>query len=206
MSRRRKRGLSSDDLEVWRNVTKSLTPLTPGPIENPGADASSNTPDPSPAVAPKKPVFRAVQLRRPATAIPEPRVSIDVAPDPVAALRSAKSNLDRRNYDRLRKGKFAPERRIDLHGMTVATAQAALTRFVFSAYSDELRVVLIITGKGRTGPVDDGVIPRRRGVIRQSVPHWLKSPPLGDMVVQTLPAADRHGGSGAFYVYLKRRR
>lgn len=201
MSRRRKSGLTPDDLEVWQTVTQSLTPLGRATPLTPTETGQGDTPK-----KPTKPLFRAVHLRKPDTAIAQPRVTIDVAPDPVSALRNAKPNLDRRNYERLRKGKFNPERRIDLHGMTVARAQAALTRFIFSAYSDELRVVLVITGKGRIAPDDDGVIPQRRGVIRQSISHWLSSPPLGSMVLQTLPAADRHGGSGAFYVYLKRRR
>lgn len=205
MSRRKKRGLTPEDLELWQTVTKSMVPLSPAQANQGEAEDVSAPPAPSGRKR-QKPIFAAVKLPRPATAIPQPKITTDVSRDPVQELRQAPSRLDKRNYDRLRKGKLKPERRIDLHGMRIATAQVSLRNFIMSAYSDELRVVLVITGKGRTAPVDDGVIPQRRGVIRQSVPHWLSTPPLRDLVVQTLPASDRHGGSGAFYVYLKRRR
>jgi DNA-nicking Smr family endonuclease len=64
--------------------------------------------------------------------------------------------------------------------------------------------VLVITGKGKPGREDD--YPHRQGgVLRQQVPHWLRLPPLGLAVQQVAEAHLRHGGSGACYVYLRRR-
>lgn len=107
----------------------------------------------------------------------------------------------------MQRGKLKPEARIDLHGMTLADAHPALTRFVLDGYDRGLRLLLVITGKGQgADPADDGPIPIRRGVLRQQVPGWLIAPPLGAMVLDVRPAHQRHGGSGAYYVYLKRRR
>jgi DNA-nicking Smr family endonuclease len=48
-------------------------------------------------------------------------------------------------------------------------------------------------------------IPRPIGALRHQVPHWLRLPPLSLAVQQVAEAHLKHGGSGAFYVYLRRR-
>ena len=84
-------------------------------------------------------------------------------------------------------------------------AHPALVRFILRAQSDGKRLVLVITGKGRPG--DEAVLyPTPRGILRRQVPHWLDIPPLAQAVLQVTPAHIRHGGDGAFYVYLKRGR
>jgi DNA-nicking Smr family endonuclease len=113
--------------------------------------------------------------------------------------------MDRRRFERLRRGKITPDARLDLHGMTSERAHSALTGFVLDAHARGLRLLLVITGKGRPG--DPGtVIPERHGILRHSLPHWLAAPPLGARVLQVAPAHQRHGGGGAFYVYLRRSR
>ena len=101
------------------------------------------------------------------------------------------------------KGKLAPDARIDLHGMTVSEAHPELIRFILNAYSDGLRLVLVITGKGKAGP-DVGPIPQRYGVLKHQVPNWLRSAPLGGLILQVSEAHLKHGGAGALYVYLRR--
>ena len=66
------------------------------------------------------------------------------------------------------------------------------------------RLVLVITGKGKRRD-DDGPIPERLGALRHQVPHWLHAPPLSGAVQQIAQAHLRHGGGGAYYVYLRRR-
>ncbi len=105
----------------------------------------------------------------------------------------------------MRRGKLVPEAKIDLHGMTQAEALPELIGFVMQAAQRNLRLVLVITGKGR-GRDDDGPIPERVGVLRQNVPDWLRRPPLGSIVQGVVPAHQRHGGGGALYVYLRRLR
>jgi DNA-nicking Smr family endonuclease len=113
--------------------------------------------------------------------------------------------MDRRRFDRLRHGRYEPEARLDLHGMDSARAHAALADFIRSAHAGGLRLVLVITGKGRTGDAD-GVMPQRTGILRHTVPHWLAAPPLSGRILQVASAHNRHGGGGAFYVYLRRSR
>ncbi|MFV2002190.1 MAG: Smr/MutS family protein, partial [Paracoccaceae bacterium] len=87
----------------------------------------------------------------------------------------------------------------------LAEAHPALIGFVLGAHSAGRRLVLVITGKGKPG-TDAGPIPERRGVLKHQVPGWLAGSALRPAVLQVTQAHLRHGGSGAYYVYLKRRR
>jgi len=86
--------------------------------------------------------------------------------------------------------------RLDLHGMTQEAAHAALNGFVLRAYDSGRRCLLVITGKGRLGS----------GVLRAEVPRWLNQTPLRERVLGFSYAKARHGGEGALYVLVKRRR
>jgi len=106
----------------------------------------------------------------------------------------------------LRKGERAPDARVDLHGMTLDRAHAALTRFILTEQQRGTRCVLVITGKGgdyrgRAAGFGDG-----RGALKQDVPRWLREPTLAGSVVGVFQAHRRHGGEGALYVYLRRPR
>jgi DNA-nicking Smr family endonuclease len=89
--------------------------------------------------------------------------------------------------------------------MTLAQAHSALTGFLMGAHARGNRLVLVITGKGRRGE-DEGPIPLRPGLLKHQVPVWLRSAPLGPVVLQVAEAHVSHGGAGAYYVYLRRRR
>jgi DNA-nicking Smr family endonuclease len=93
---------------------------------------------------------------------------------------------------RLRSGRLEPEARIDLHGHSYEGAYRALVSFLIRAYGDGKRLVLVITGKG--------------GVLRPQLPLWLNGPELQDVVIGMREAHAKHGGGGAFYVALHRRK
>jgi DNA-nicking Smr family endonuclease len=112
--------------------------------------------------------------------------------------------MDAKTHGKMTRGKLAPEARIDLHGMTLAEAHPELIRFILNAQAQGLRLVLVITGKGKRRD-DPGPIPQRVGALRHQVPHWLRLPPLGPAVLQISEAHLKHGGAGAYYVYLRRR-
>jgi DNA-nicking Smr family endonuclease len=193
----RRRSLTPEDRRLWDQVAATARPLAPHPappvVPAPPEPASP----PSPAVRP------AVEPPRRATP-PRPPATPDSASDPHAALDRANPHMDRRRFDKLRRGRLDPEARLDLHGMTSERAHAELTGFILSAHARDLRLVLVITGKGRAD--DAPHQPRRHGILRHSLPHWLAAPPLNGRILQVTPAHQRHGGAGAFYVYLRRRR
>ena len=113
--------------------------------------------------------------------------------------------MDMKAFTKLKKGKLEPEDTLDLHGMTFETAFPALSSFISRAHSTQKRLVLVITGKGKN--TDPGyAVPQRNGVLRSQVPIWLKEPRLSSLVLQIERAHHRHGGLGAFYIYLRRNR
>ncbi len=187
MSRRRK--LSEAEQALWQSVARTIRPL---PDRRAPEAPPSEAPPPEP-LAPDKPPAASPPTMR--AAPPRP------APAPAAADARAASQLDGRRAEKLRRGRLPVEARLDLHGMTVAEAQPALTRFILSARARGLRLVLVITGKGRGGAAPWW---EERGVLRRQVPQWLRMPPLRDAVVEVCPAHARHGGEGAYYVYLRR--
>jgi DNA-nicking Smr family endonuclease len=133
--------------------------------------------------------------------LPERR---DLAAEPGEALRGTALQMDAKTHGKMTRGKLQPEARIDLHGMTLAEAHPELIHFVLNAQAQGMRLVLVITGKGKRRD-DGGPIPQRVGALRHQVPNWLHLPPLGPAVLQVTEAHHRHGGSGAYYVYLRRR-
>ena len=136
---------------------------------------------------------------------PGPATAIDLAPSPGQALAALPLRMDAKTHGKMTRGRLVPEARLDLHGLTLAEAQPELVRFVLNAQTGGLRLVLVITGKGKVRD-DQGPIPQRTGLLRHQVPVWLRQAPLGPAVLQVTEAHLKHGGSGAYYVYLRRGR
>ena len=134
-----------------------------------------------------------------------PRTTVRTAPSIAEDVRSRPVHMDKKAFSQLKRGKLRPEGKLDLHGMTLDRAHPALTRFILSAHAQGKRLVLVVTGKGKDRD-EGGPIPVRYGVLRHQVPQWLAMPPLSSAVLQVAQAHDRHGGGGAYYVYLRRRR
>ena len=153
---------------------------------------------PAPASAPAQP-FRIGQSAstRPAPDAPAPTVRDELAGAPLA--------MDKRTHRAMSRGRLTPEGRLDLHGMTLAEAEPALRGFVLASHAAGRRLVLVITGKGGRAR-EEWPIPVSPGALRRQVPVWLHRPPLAALVQQVAPAHRRHGGDGALYVYLRRRR
>jgi DNA-nicking Smr family endonuclease len=192
----RRRRLSSEEEDLWHAVARTARALHPARPRPPEADP----PPQPPALHHAKPRISPFILGE-KTRIVERR---DLAPGPAEVLGKAPLQMDAKTHGKMTRGKLQPEARIDLHGMTLAEAHPELIRFILNAHSDGLRLVLVITGKGKRRD-DGGPIPQRVGALRHQVPGWLHLPPLGPAVLQVTEAHQKHGGSGAYYVYLRRR-
>jgi DNA-nicking Smr family endonuclease len=170
------------DALLWRRVIESVQPLRrrPAPVFAPAPPAPSAAgPAPRPA-RPRGPVPRPVgPPPRPEAAPPELRAG--VAP-----------GVDRATQDRLKRGQLPIEGKLDLHGMDRARAHRALGRFLEGAAGQGKRCLLVVTGKS--------------GVLREEVPRWLNQQPNRARLIAFAAAQPRHGGAGALYLLLKRRR
>ena len=179
---RRFRPLSPEERRLWGQVARSVKPLK-----------GKLPPEPEPE-------------ERQSTA-PAPEI---VLPPPPAAAPAKKpavpplAPLERKTVKALRRGTRAVDSVIDLHGMRQDEAHFALLNFLHRAQRSGCGVVLVITGKG--GAAGGYGLFEERGVLRRMVPHWLRLPELRSLVVGVEEASPQHGGSGALYVRLRRRR
>jgi DNA-nicking Smr family endonuclease len=199
---KRRRLLSAEERELWEKVAASTHarnrhPPISAETETEPAERHGHHP-------PKKPRFEMKDFRIGQQA-PELGWRLDLAPSVAEHLHRQPIVMDRKAHRDMTRGKLDPEARIDLHGMTLAQAHPELVHFILSSQDRGCRLVLVITGKGKRG-LDDGPIPQRQGVLRHQVPQWLRLPPLGPAVMQVTEAHLKHGGSGAYYVYLRRMR
>ena len=170
---------SREDRALWRRTMRDVTPLAP--------DRPARAPDEpdAPQATPARPDRLAHAPVKRAASLP-----------PLAPGDSP--GVDRRTADKFRRGQLAVDARLDLHGMTQDEAHRALAGFIRRGHEEGLRAVLVITGKGGFGDA--------RGVLRNAVPRWLNESDLRPRVLSCAWAQPKHGGAGALYVLLRRRR
>lgn len=187
------RRLDPDEAALWKRVAATVAPLakTPAPLAQPTPPTVR-----PPAPQPRSTAVPAAAPRKP-TPLPPPRRV------------HGQATLDGHWDRRLRKGLVRPDMSIDLHGHTLASAQALLEAAIGRALLRGARVFLVVAGRLRPGadrmPVMHGD-PRPRGAIRASLPDWLAVSPHADQIVALRPAHVSHGGAGAVYVILRRSR
>ncbi|MGE0767994.1 MAG: Smr/MutS family protein [Hyphomicrobiaceae bacterium] len=156
------------------------------------------------------------RLQKAAAKTPPPRREAPPAASPRAATAASARpgsvpGVDRRKARRIAAGTIEIEARLDLHGLTQSAAHGRLAGFLQKASARGLRTVLVITGKGGTrqqpaSPAAGWWETEEVGVLRRSVPRWLAEPPLRAIVIGCQPAAAHHGGEGALYILLRRRK
>ena len=176
-------GLNDDEI-VWQRVTQGITPLSG---RNLTISSSSSV---KKLAYPAKPAQKISKKKllplNSSNEILHPLLPIDLR-------EGNRAGLDGRTQRRLVRGDMQIDRRLDLHGYTAARAEIRLKRFIEDASYAGSRCVLVITGKGA-------------GVLKGHMPRWLKKPPLLSLVLALAEARPADGGSGAFYVLLRRRR
>jgi len=105
----------------------------------------------------------------------------------------ARPNITRKVMRQLRRGQYAIQDEIDLHGMTLEEARTALHAFIGAATARRAHCVRVIHGKGLgSGP--------RGPVLKSGVNRWLRR---WDSVAAFCSAQPQHGGTGAAYVLLR---
>lgn len=98
----------------------------------------------------------------------------------------------------LKKGRFSYQAYIDLHGCTREEALELVTRFIRDSHARGLRCVLVVSGKGLNSK-------NREPVLKNQLVRWFLCAPLKRFVLAFASARSCDGGSGAFYVLLRRR-
>jgi DNA-nicking Smr family endonuclease len=163
------RRLSAEERALWRKVVESVRPLHE-------------------TVAHKEEFVAAAPKPQPA------------GPVPAAVSKAAPGTTLDGTWDRrLSRGLVQPDRTLDLHGHSLATAYGLLDHRLEQAIAAGNRVLLLITGKPRSGG-------ERRGAIRAAVGDWLAASRHAADIAAVRNAHPRHGGAGALYIVLRKRR
>jgi DNA-nicking Smr family endonuclease len=176
--------LSSGEIGLWRWAMRDVIPLR-GRASTPELDRLH----PARAVvdAGETKAILPMPVRAASPQPPPPRAAPPLPLDRFAG-------LDRASAERLRRGRYPIEARLDLHGMTQAEAHRTLAGFVAGARAIGRRCVLVITGHGRASG----------GILKSAVPRWLNEPDLRRHVLAITPAQQRDGGAGALYLLLRK--
>jgi DNA-nicking Smr family endonuclease len=177
------RRLSPGEQALWDKVVASVRPLHALTASPP----DSAPPPPEPVQTPRLP--------------PQPRsgpAKSQPSPSPPTPGTTLDGTWDRR----LSRGLVQPDATADLHGHNLATAYDLLDDRLDRAIGQGARLLLLITGK----PPTDGRRPVGRGAIRAAVGDWLHASRHASAIAAVRGAHPRHGGAGALYIVLRRKR
>jgi DNA-nicking Smr family endonuclease len=179
------RRLTPEEKKLWELIARDASPLHPKQGEEPEEEDV----EPPPA----RPLIRSYKDKKK----PLPPVSPKIVEK--SLVQGALADIDRNTAERFRRGDYPIDATLDLHGLTRDKAHRMLNFFILHHYERGSRCLLVITGKGSRGE-------EQRGVLREQLPKWLDQPELRPLILALATARPKHGGTGAFYVLLKRKR
>ena len=98
-------------------------------------------------------------------------------------------------------------RSLDLHGQTLDEANRIIENFIRKSYEDKVHKLIIVTGKGlHSSNEKDPYVSKDLGILKYSIPNFLKNnADLMDLITNISEASIEDGGSGAFYIFLKKK-
>ena len=97
---------------------------------------------------------------------------------------------------KFKRGKIPIQNSLDMHGLKQKEAEKSLNNFINFSFNNNLRCVLVITGKGSS--LEGG------GVLKKMAPRWLNSPLNREKILSFTEAKQSDGGAGALYVLLRK--
>jgi DNA-nicking Smr family endonuclease len=177
---------SPEELALWRTAMRDAKPL------------KRSRPAAKKTAAPQAPAAEAPPAAKPKRVVPPPPPPPAPPPKPPELAPGRIAGVDKRLAERLKRGQLPIDGMLDLHGLIQEEAHRQLDGFLAQSAHAGRRCVLIITGKG--------LWREESGVLREMVPRWLNEAPNRARVLAIAHAQPRHGGQGALYVLLKRKR
>ncbi len=109
--------------------------------------------------------------------------------------------------DQFIKNKIKKTITFDFHGYSLEEANKKIKDLIYKAYNQEVNKLIIVTGKGLHSKNDkDPYVSKDLGILKHSIPEFIKSDnELMSMINETQDANIEDGGSGAFYIFLKKK-
>ena len=104
------------------------------------------------------------------------------------------------------KNKIEKKRTIDLHGFTLEQANKTIESFINKSFKDEVSKLIVVTGKGLHSKNESNpFVSKKLSILKYSIPEFIKSNDiLMKKIIEIKDADIKDGGSGAFYIYLKK--
>ena len=103
--------------------------------------------------------------------------------------------------------KFTKVKQIDLHGFTLEKANKTIEKFIYDSYENKVSKIIVVTGKGLHSNVEkDPYVSNELSILKYSVPEYIKNnQELMKKIIEIKDANIEDGGSGAFYIFLKKK-
>lgn len=179
-----KRTLRPDEELLWTRVKRTIVPDTP--LEENFANLLKST------------VSRPLDLQSVKKSQQTPVVKMPSYTPPMQKQENPLNSapIDDPTAKKLVKGKLSIDARLDLHGMTQIRAHRALYDFVQDCFHAKKRIILVITGKGNMG----------EGILKSQVPKWIKEPAFTNYVSGYRSSHVTHGGEGALYIRIRKKK
>ena len=119
---------------------------------------------------------------------------------------SSNEKLPNKDKELSNKKKFSIKS-FDLHGYSLDEANKKINDLIKDSYEKRVKKLIIVTGKGLHSQNEkDPYISKNLGILKYSVPEYIKNNnELMSMISQIKEAESKDGGSGAFYLYLKKK-
>jgi len=132
--------------------------------------------------------------------------------EPAPTIKTTGFKYEKHNINKnLRKGKVKINKKIDFHGTTLFNAEEIFGETIKRSYKNNERCILFVTGKGLRRKKTDTHLSQNTpklfyGKIRSSLKQWAEKSELAKYILAVERASVEHGGDGAFYVYLRKRK
>ena len=175
------------DADLWASATAGIERLPPGPDR---VEPPAPSPAPVPFWHPDLDALKALE------ALVSGEAPFDLS-DSDEFIEGRVAGLDRAILRRLRRGEFAVQGHIDLHGMTRDEAKGAVDGFLKKARAGGKRCVLLVHGRGIHSKDQ---VP----ILKEALRTWLATARFGRHVLAFATARPVDGGAGAIYVLLRR--
>ena len=118
---------------------------------------------------------------------------------------SSNEKLLNKDYKKLNQ-KTYKTKTIDLHGYTLQQANKIIEDFIYQAYKEKVNKLIVVTGKGiHSQNEKDPYVSKDLSILKYSVPEFIeKDKSLMNIINDIKDASIEDGGSGAFYIFLKK--
>jgi len=119
---------------------------------------------------------------------------------------SKREKLPNKDF-KLDKKKVSKIKHIDLHGFTLEKANKTIEKFIDDCYQTNVSKIIVVTGKGLHSNVEkDPYVSKDLSILKYSVPEYIENNlELMKKIIEIKDAEIEDGGSGAFYIFLRKK-